>query len=332
MISKNNYLRIPVAAALTGAVLLVVAFSMAAFAAVRLRARTSTVNLAAANGASAVVFTAKKSNKPEFDFYVMSFCPYGNQAEEALKPVADLLGSQALIQPHYIFQKIGNIADYCKQSVPDSANCGQYIKSSQVPFEKTITACKAYIENMSKTCLDEKQYLKTSDGSYYASLHGRQEANEDVREICAWNQTTDKKQWWNFVENVNKNCTAQNADSCWEDQAKKAGYDTAKITECFNNEAVTLIEKEIALTSQNKIQGSPTFLMAGAAFPPDSAYTQDGKGSLKIGKTVFAQDQYRTPNAIKEAICASFNKAPKECATKLAAPTAQAPAAGGCGQ
>lgn len=41
-------------------------------------------------------------NRPQIDFFVMSYCPYGNQAEELLKPVFDVLGSKADFNPRYV--------------------------------------------------------------------------------------------------------------------------------------------------------------------------------------------------------------------------------------
>ncbi|MFW6282613.1 MAG: DsbA family protein [Minisyncoccales bacterium] len=43
-----------------------------------------------------------KSEKPEVDLYVMSFCPYGNQAEDTMEPVYDLLGDRIDFNVHYI--------------------------------------------------------------------------------------------------------------------------------------------------------------------------------------------------------------------------------------
>lgn len=263
-------------------------------------------------------FEAKKSNKPDFQFYVMSFCPYGNQMEDLVQPVADLLGDSANIRPQYIFEKVADLNSYCKQTAGDVSQCADYIKAG---YFTTDADCKKTIGDYNKQCLDEKNYLKIGN-NFYSSLHGRVEANQNVREICAYNLNEDKANWWKFVANVNKNCTSTNADTCWEEQAKQAGFDTNKITECFNTQAADLIEKEIALTTENKVQGSPTLMINGVTFPPESAYTSDEKGSLKIGKKVFTQDQYRTSDAIKEAICASFNKAPKECKTTLEAATA----------
>ncbi len=45
-----------------------------------------------------------KSDKPKAELFVMSFCPYGVQAENFMKPVVDLLGSKADIKVRFIAQ------------------------------------------------------------------------------------------------------------------------------------------------------------------------------------------------------------------------------------
>ncbi len=325
--TSNKYVQIPLVGVIIFSVLLAASSFFAGAAWLKMGGLTgSTVATSATT-----TFEPSKSDKPDFQFYVMSFCPYGNQMEDLVKPVAQLLGNKANIRPQYIFDKVADLTAYCKQSAGDVSQCAEYIKAGY--FENDAD-CKKTVTEYNTKCLDEKNYLKIGN-SFYSSLHGRVEANQNVREICAFNMNEDKTSWWNFVDNVNKNCTDQNADTCWEEQAKKAGFDTNKITECFNTQAAELIDKEIALTTQYKIQGSPTLKINNVDFPPESAYTQDNKGSLKVGKKVFTQDQYRTSDAIKEAICASFNKAPKECKTVLEMPKdengqVQGAAEGGC--
>jgi len=283
------------------------------------------------NTATSAVFTAVKSDRPELKFFVMSFCPYGNQIEDVLRPVFNLLKNKITLTPHYIFDKIDNLQTYCSSRAGDPTQCSTYITNPNAPF-KTVADCKKYLDNLKTQCLDEKQYLKTGNNALYASLHGRQEANQDVREMCAFKLVgDDKTKWWDFIGNVNKNCTSQNADTCWEQQAQQAGLDTTQITDCFNKDAVSLIENEIALTTQFKVSGSPTVLINDVSFPPETAYTQDGKGTLAIGDKIASQDKYRTPNVVKTALCASFKKAPGECQTDLPDLSGAAPAAGGCG-
>ena len=52
-----------------------------------------------------------KTAKPTAQLYVMAFCPYGIQAEDAMKPVVDLLGSKADIQVHFIANVGGTTPD-----------------------------------------------------------------------------------------------------------------------------------------------------------------------------------------------------------------------------
>lgn len=41
-------------------------------------------------------------NKPQIDFFVMSYCPYGNQAEEGIEPAYQLLKDYAEFNPKYV--------------------------------------------------------------------------------------------------------------------------------------------------------------------------------------------------------------------------------------
>jgi glutaredoxin len=52
--------------------------------------------------------TPAKSAVPTVDLYVMSFCPYGVQAENSIEPVVDLLGAKADFNVHYITRVNGN--------------------------------------------------------------------------------------------------------------------------------------------------------------------------------------------------------------------------------
>lgn len=56
-----------------------------------------------------------KTDIPKVELFVMSFCPYGNQAEEIMMPVAELLGDKADIKLHYVIYSNyeGGGPDYC---------------------------------------------------------------------------------------------------------------------------------------------------------------------------------------------------------------------------
>ncbi len=55
--------------------------------------------------------TPKKSASPVVDLWVMSFCPYGTQAETVMRPVVDLLGTKADISVRYITTVGGQTVD-----------------------------------------------------------------------------------------------------------------------------------------------------------------------------------------------------------------------------
>lgn len=267
------------------------------------------------NGSS-VVFAPETSKKPNIKLFVMAYCPYGNQAETGLKPVADLLGDKIEIEPHYIFNKQTEeqIRQSCQPYIYSEKTCQGYIDQGYFP---NLAACKERMYPTEKDCFDEKSgdCLATSD-SYYCSLHGKKELNQGIREVCAWQLTDDKTKWWQFISLVNSDCPLEKADQCWQDQAEKTGLDQDKIQECFNTKAVEIMDKEIALSTKFKAQGSPTIFINDLPYPPEGAY-QAKDSSMRIDKNTFTPDQYRLPEVFKQAICTAFKKPPKQCKTKL---------------
>lgn len=92
-----------------------------------------------------------KTDKPTVKFFVMSFCPYGQQAMAGLKPVAELLGDKADFQPHYVIYE-----NYCGYGKP----------------------CSAYPEERPNFCLDSDKEIPS-----YCSMHGIAELNENIRQL-----------------------------------------------------------------------------------------------------------------------------------------------------
>ncbi|MEM3727348.1 MAG: DsbA family protein [Candidatus Bathyarchaeia archaeon] len=192
-------------------------------------------------------FDAPDREKPNVKFFVMSFCPYGNQAEAGLEPVYRLLKDKVEWEPHYvIYSNYGTYPEYC---------------------------------------LDKEKR--------YCSMHGIQELNQDVRELCIWKYYAHDL-WWDFVIQVNNKCSAGNADTCWEPIARDLGIDVEKIKTCQKDEAESLLENEIELNEEYGVRGSPT------VFINDKLY----QGS-------------RTPEAYKQAICTGFVTKPAECSQTL---------------
>ncbi len=69
-----------------------------------------------------------KSEKPKVELFVMSFCPYGVQAEGFMKPVADLLGSKIDLKVRFIAQAGNDINSV--QSLHGSAEAGEDLRQA----------------------------------------------------------------------------------------------------------------------------------------------------------------------------------------------------------
>jgi hypothetical protein len=94
--------------------------------------------------------------------------------------------------------------------------------------------------------------LEFSNGQYYTTQNGRSETNQNVREICAYTLAKNLTQWWQFITDFTANCqpSQQNPDTCWVDSATRSGFNPNVITDCFNQQAQSIIESEIAITSK----------------------------------------------------------------------------------
>ena len=200
--------------------------------------------------------TIPTSAKPTVQLYVMAFCPYGVQAEQAMQPVVKLLGSNADISVKFIVQIGGtNVSDV-------------------------------------------------------QSLHGANEAKEDLRQVCIMKYYPDK--YWSYQTAIDANCYANFRDdaalnTCWKNASTSLGINTTKIEACaYSSEGISMLSADEALTNQYGVSGSPTLIINGV--------TYSGQ---------------RTPDAFKAAICSAFTTAPSACSQNLSS-TGTA-ASGNCG-
>jgi len=225
----------------------------------------------------------KKSDKPEVLMFVMSFCPFGQQAERGLKPAIELLGDTIKFEPHYVIY--GNYCGWgakckCEQGTDSQGRCKEDPRYIEKPEAKP------------EYCLDSN-----SEVPKYCSMHGIAEIREDVRQLCIWKYEPDK--FWPYVKKIFEGkCSLNDVDTCWKEQAQAVGIDTAKIEECFNNEAFTLLEGEVKLNEKYNVRGSPTIL---------------------INETEYSGD--RSPQSFKDSICSAFNEQPEECSQELSGET-----------
>ena len=182
-----------------------------------------------------------KTEKPVVDLYVMSFCPFGNQAEDTMMPAYALL-------------------------------------KNKVDFNF--------------------RYIVNTNGNTVESLHGQKEVEQNEREACVL-KNNGKDKWMEFVTYVNAKCGSDGA--CWEEGARSAKLDTAKIKSCVASSGLALMKEDEKAANAASASGSPTMMINGVS-----------------SKAVY---QYGNSEAYKQAICDAFNTAPAECEKALSAQT-----------
>ena len=159
---------------------------------------------------------------------------------------------------------------------------------------------KGYGLDWQDYCFDEEEK--------YCSMHGIEELNENVREMCIQKYQEDK--FWSYMDllvaeyNAGK-VSYMNIEDKWEGYATTAGVDITAVESCVTNETEALLEEQVILNQIYGVRGSPTAIINGTQY----------SGA-------------RTPDGFKTAVCSAFLTAPESCGTVLSATTEAA--AGSC--
>lgn len=140
--------------------------------------------------------------------------------------------------------------------------------------------------------------------SKFCSMHGAAELNQDLRELCIFNNQRAK--FWAYLEKVNADCTVSNIETCWKTAADAVSVNTAQVESCFKTNSLTYAQAEKDLGAKYNVTGSPTLVINGVTYEGD-----------------------RTADAYKTAICSAFNTPPSACSTVLSS-TTSATSSGGC--
>jgi hypothetical protein len=160
-------------------------------------------------------------------------------------------------------------------------------------------------------------------------MHGQKELEENTRQYCIQKEQNDKY-------NAYLSCFTGKDD--YQSCLTAANVNVSKLNACYAS-----TDKQYQIMA--KFADKTTWLNGSYPVYPiyndlNTKYGVQGSPTLVINGAQAQVD--RTPEAVKEAVCASFNNAPAECKTALssaatspgfgtdAAPSAAA-GAGGCG-
>lgn len=135
------------------------------------------------------------------------------------------------------------------------------------------------------------RYIGSASGSTITSMHGEEEATENLRQICIREEQPAK--YWSYVSCYIK---AGSSDSC----LATAGVNTGAVSACMSDAArgVAYASKDFELGTQYAVQGSPTLMLA------DANVDESGFGG-------------RSADAIKQIVCCASNNQPAFCSKTL---------------
>jgi thioredoxin 1 len=170
---------------------------------------------------------------------------------------------------------------------------------SRCPFGLQMQRIMANITDMIPEAARymEVRYIGSAlENGTITSMHGEQEAQENLRQICIREEQPDK--YWNYVK-----CYMKEGKS--EECLKSTSVDTGKLDSCMDDtgRGSAYAKEDFAQASKYGITGSPTLVMGGKEVSEFDFATNTTNG--------------RSPEALKELLCCGFDKEPDFCEVRL---------------
>ena len=140
------------------------------------------------------------------------------------------------------------------------------------------------------------RYIGSVSNNTITSMHGDEEAQENLRQICIREEQPDR--YWDYVS-----CYMIEGKSI--ECLKSSSVDESKLNACMNDSSrgLAYAQKDFDLADKFNITGSPTLTLNNKIASEFDFAT----------KTTSA----RSPEALKELLCCGFNKEPSFCAKQL---------------
>jgi hypothetical protein len=140
------------------------------------------------------------------------------------------------------------------------------------------------------------RYIGAVANNTITSMHGSDEAQENLRQICLRNEQPRK--YWDYI-----GCYMKRGNS--SDCLKNVSVDQDKLNSCINDTSrgLAYAQKDFDLADKFEIMASPTLLM----------------GDMIVSESDFATNttNARSPQALKELLCCGFKSQPQFCSLKF---------------
>jgi len=170
-----------------------------------------------------------------------------------------------------------------------------YFVMAFCPFGNPADEAAALVSNVLGDTVDiVPHYIMSASGDTISSLHGEQEGNQGVRELCAL-ETLGFDKFFAFTLKSNTMCNSNDADTCWESAAEAAlltEEDVSLLQTCYDTKRIEIATSEGNTIAQLKTERS------GSLVSPTASPTFLVNGKTHAGS--------RSAEAIKNALCAEF--------------------------
>jgi glutaredoxin len=163
---------------------------------------------------------------------------------------------------------------------------------SKCPFGvKVLQAITPVIEKMGDHIDFNVHYIGREKDGELTSMHGEQEVQGDILELCA-KEIGGASPWLEFLKCQNENW--RKIPEGWEDCAKTAKIDVAKMKTCFEgDQGKSLLKESFKLSDGKKATGSPTIFLDGEPYRGGRSETSFGRAicaKMKEPKAAYCKD------------------------------------------
>lgn len=170
---------------------------------------------------------------------------------------------------------------------------------SYCPFglqmQRVLSGIVSKVPSLSKNI--EVRYIVEKAGKNMSSMHGQQESDENLRQICIREEQPDK--YWKYISCFS---LSGNSSQC----INSTGVNAAMLDGCLanDNRGLKYATVDFNITNQFNITGSPTLLMNGEI----------------VSESDFGG---RTEQAVKNLLCCGFSSKPDYCSINLSTEAAK---------
>jgi hypothetical protein len=159
------------------------------------------------------------------------------------------------------------------------------------------------VKNISSLAADIKiRYIGSISGGVISSMHGQEEAQENLRQICIREEQQSK--YYNYISCYMKKTAGTMANGMPLGDTKgclaSTGIDTAKLNSCVSDSkrGLAYAQADFDLANKYNVSGSPTLILNGA----------------QISESNYGG---RSSDAVKAMVCAGSSTQESFCSTKL---------------